>query len=84
MTRSLLSAALVLLAMPAVAQDAPRTAVIWHDRGDAAALDLTTGPGGKDREPGVDFTFVKESTQGTSPKFDVVDELPRSFGCDPK
>jgi hypothetical protein len=64
----------VLLTTPAFAQDARSTAVIWHDRGDAAALDLTTGPGGKDREPGIDFTFVKESTGGTSPKFDVVDE----------
>jgi len=63
-----------LLAAPALAQDAPGTAAIWHDRGDAAALDLATGPGGTDREPGSDFTFVKESTSGTSPKFDVVDE----------
>jgi hypothetical protein len=66
--------AVALAAAPAFAQDARSTAVIWHDRGDAAALDLTTGPGGKDREPGIDFTFVKESTGGTSPKFDVVDE----------
>ena len=48
--------------------------MIWHDRGDIAALDLVGGPGGKDREPGVDFTFLKESDGGTSPKFDVQDE----------
>jgi len=63
-----------VLAAPALAQDARGAAAIWHDRGDAAALDLATGPGGKDREPGIDFTFVKESTSGTSPKFDVIDE----------
>jgi hypothetical protein len=63
-----------LLAAPALAQNAPGTSAIWHDRGDAAALDLATGPGGKDREPGIDFTFVGESISGTSPKFDVVDE----------
>lgn len=62
------------MAMPLFAQDARRTAVIWHDRGDIAALDLVGGPGGKDREPGVDFTFLKESNGGTSPKFDVQDE----------
>ena len=33
------------------------SAVIWHDRGDAAALDLVAGPGGKDHEPGTDFTI---------------------------
>src|SRR2546423_10844932 len=63
-----------ILGAPAVAQNVGNPAVIWHDRGDAAALDLTTGPGGKDQEPGTDFTFIKESTSGTSPKFDVVDE----------
>jgi hypothetical protein len=62
------------MAMPLFAQDARRTAVIWHDRGDIAALDLVGGPGGKDGEPGVDFTFLKESEGGTSPKFEVRDE----------
>jgi hypothetical protein len=66
--------ATALLASSAFAQDARSAAVIWHDRGDAAALDLSTGPGGKDREPGIALTFVKESTGGTSPKFDVEDE----------
>jgi hypothetical protein len=62
------------MAMPVFAQDARRTAVIWHDRGDPAMLDLVSGPGGKDGEPGADFTFVKEIETGTSPKFDVQDE----------
>jgi hypothetical protein len=74
MRRSLLSVALLVLATPVFAQNASGRAEIWHDRGDTAALDLTTGPGGRNREPGVDFTFVKESPGGTSPKFDVVDE----------
>src|SRR5205823_94206 len=65
---------LLSMAMPAFAQNAAPTAVIWHDRGDIDALDLIAGPGGKDGEPGVDFTFLKESDSGTSPKFDVQDE----------
>ena len=64
----------LLLATPLVAQDPGRAAVIWQDRGDAAALDLAGGPGGTEREPGTDFTFIKESTSGTSPKFEVEDE----------
>ena len=32
-------------------------AVIWHDRGDAAAMNLLTGPGGPEREPGTDFSL---------------------------
>ena len=63
-----------VLGAPAIAQNVRNLAVIWHDRGDAAVLDLTTGPGGKGQEPGTEFTFIKESTAGTSPKFDVVDE----------
>jgi hypothetical protein len=74
MSRTLYTIAALLLAGPAFAQNAPSTAVIWQDRGDAAALDLSSGPGGKDREPGTEFKFIKESTSGTSPKFDVQDE----------
>jgi hypothetical protein len=48
--------------------------VIWHDRGDVRMLDLVGGSGGRDGEPGMDFTFLKESDAGTSPKFDVQDE----------
>ena len=36
-----------LLATSAAAQKAGTLAVIWHDRGDATVLDLTTGPGGR-------------------------------------
>jgi len=58
--------AVLLLAIPAFARNAASTAVIWNDRGDAAALDLSSGPGGKDREPGTEFKLVKESVSGTS------------------
>jgi hypothetical protein len=66
--------AALLLAMPVFGQEAGRTAVIWHDRGDAAALDVVSGAGGKDREPGTDFRFIEESQSGTSAKFVVEDE----------
>jgi hypothetical protein len=64
----------LLLTMPVFAQEAARTAVIWHDRGNAAALDLVGGPGGKDHGPGNDLRFIAESPRGTSPKFQVEDE----------
>ena len=51
-------------------------AVIWRDPGDVASLNLLYGAGGKEHapDPNGKFTFVKEDTQGTSPKFDVADE----------
>ena len=64
----------LLLANPVFAQPPTTPAALWHDRGDAAALDLVGGPGGSAHEPGVDFRFIKESRSGTSPKFDVEDE----------
>jgi hypothetical protein len=64
----------LLLAIPVFAQQASGTAVIWHDRGDAAALNLGDGRGGKGREPGTDFRFIEESRSGTSAKFVVEDE----------
>jgi hypothetical protein len=50
-------------------------AVMWHDPGDVASLNLLYGIGGKEHapDPNGKFTFVKEDAQGTSPKFDVVD-----------
>jgi hypothetical protein len=62
------------LAVPAFAQQAKSTAVIWHDRGAAASLDLVGGPGGKAHEPGSVLRFIEESETGTSPKFEVEDE----------
>jgi hypothetical protein len=69
----LFTIAALCLTIPAFAQDTGATAVIWIDRG-AATLDLSSGPGGKDLEPGREFKFLKESRSGTSPKFDVEDE----------
>jgi hypothetical protein len=48
--------------------------VIWRDRGNIASLNLVYGPGGKEHQPAGKFTFVKEDKQGTSPKFEIVDE----------
>jgi len=73
--RNTVSTLIVLLLTASVgAQQGARPAIIWYDRGDAAALNLLTGPGGPGREPGSDFRFVKESVSGTSPKFEVEDE----------
>jgi hypothetical protein len=70
-----LSTALALcLAVGASAQQPGRAAVIWHDRGDAAELDLVGGPGGQAHEPGHVLKFIEESETGTSPKFEVEDE----------
>jgi hypothetical protein len=65
------------LTFPVVAQQAPQNhseQLLWLERGNFADLDLVAGSGGKDREPGTHFKFIKESTAGTSPKFDVEDE----------
>lgn len=67
-------AILLLAAVPAFAQQPSSGAVIWQDRGDPAALDLSTGPGGPAREPGTRLAFIKENSGGTSPKFEVQDE----------
>jgi hypothetical protein len=64
----------ICLSLPVLAQQDSRAPVIWHDRGNLAALDLVSGPGGKDHAPGHDLRFVGESPDGTSPKFEVEDE----------
>ena len=64
----------VCLGLTGLAQTPRSPAVIWHDRGDARALDLVGGPGGKAHEPGNVLTFIEESDGGTSPKFEVEDE----------
>lgn len=48
---------------------------IWRDPGRVAALDLMYGAGGKAHapDPAGTFTFVKEDTLASSPKFDVTD-----------
>jgi hypothetical protein len=47
---------------------------LWHDPGNIASLNLVYGPGGKEHQPAGKFTFVKEDKQGTSPKFEILDE----------
>jgi hypothetical protein len=64
----------LLLTLPVLAQQPGTTVALWSDRGDAAALDLLNGPGGKEHQPGNGFKFISESKGGTSPKFEVEDE----------
>ena len=49
---------------------------IWRDPGRVAGLDLMYGAGGKAHapDPAGTFTFVKEDTLASSPKFDVTDK----------
>jgi len=51
-----------------------RSAGLWRDRGNIGSLNLVYGPGGIGHQPAGKFTFVKEDKQGTSPKFEIVDE----------
>jgi hypothetical protein len=66
--------AVSLLTLSALGQGTEIRPQIWQDRGDIALLDLVAGSGGKDRVPGTHFMFIKESTSGTSPKFEIEDE----------
>ena len=50
-----------------------RQPVLWHDPGMISELDLLYGQGGKDGAPVSPFKFQEEDTQGTNPKFDVLD-----------
>jgi hypothetical protein len=51
-------------------------AVIWHDPGDIASLDLINGAGGAEHAPRPDaeYVFVKEDMNGTATKFYVKDD----------
>ena len=69
-----LFAAALLVTVPLSARQTTPGAVIWQDHGDITQLNLLSGPGGADGEPGADFRFLKESSTGTAPKFDVIDE----------
>jgi len=51
-----------------------RSGGLWRNPGKIASLNLFYGPGGKEHQPAGKFTFVKEDKEGTSPKFDVVDD----------
>lgn len=56
-------------------RDADEPAVMWHDPGEVQALDLLDGAGGEAHrpDPNGSYTFVREPSNGVSPKFDVVD-----------
>src|SRR5579859_3817850 len=47
------------------------SAVMWREPNDSASRDLFYGPGGPDRLPMGKLKFLKESTRGVNPKFDV-------------
>ncbi|HYO91000.1 MAG TPA: hypothetical protein VEQ40_05160, partial [Pyrinomonadaceae bacterium] len=49
------------------------TPVIWRDPGDIRSRDLRYGPGSAELAPVAPFTFIKEETTQTSPKFRVRD-----------
>lgn len=83
MTNKLLTGSSILgaltLSLPAIAYQAAggqasTTAALWRDRGDAAALNLLYGAGGKEHQPAGKFTFVQEDKQGSAPKFEILDE----------
>lgn len=47
---------------------------IWLDRGDPTALQTFYGQGGPAHQPTGTFTFVKDDSSGSSPKFEIVDD----------
>jgi hypothetical protein len=49
-------------------------AVLWHEPQDIANRNLFYGPGGESHRPQGPLTFVKEDREGTSPKFDAIDQ----------
>jgi len=51
-----------------------RSGGLRRDPGNIRSLNLFYGPGGKEHQPAGKFTFVKEDQEGTSPKFEIVDE----------
>ncbi|HEV2492098.1 MAG TPA: hypothetical protein VG204_03405 [Terriglobia bacterium] len=48
--------------------------MLWRKPRDIRSRNLYFGPGGKAHAPHSAFTFVREDSHGTSPKFDVRDE----------
>ncbi len=47
--------------------------LLWVEPTDLQSKDMFYGSGGKEHEPAGPFTFVKEDTDGTNPKFDIKD-----------
>jgi hypothetical protein len=80
-TNRRLSTACVLIAavslqvrVTAAEENSGQSPVLWTDRGDVRALDLFGGAGGREHQPTGKFTFEKEDTGGSTPKFIVRDE----------
>src|ERR1035438_7435816 len=48
--------------------------VLWRSPGDIRSRNLFYGSGGEDHAPHTTYTFEKEDTEGTSPKFIIHDE----------
>lgn len=75
--RFLIIAILLAAAVPVFAQSAPTTPtgvpVIWRDPGQISRRNMTFGAGSAELAPVAPFTFVKEESNGESPKFDVTD-----------
>ncbi len=47
--------------------------ILWEDPGAIRTKDLFLGRGGEDHQPKPPYTFIKEDSNGTNPKFDVKD-----------
>ncbi len=78
-----LAAVIAVLPLTALAEDGNRpnrnlaangTAVLWQAPADIASRNLFYGPGGKEHAPHTTFTFIKEDTSGSTPKFEIRDE----------
>ena len=59
---------------PAAGEPQGHVAILWRQPDDISSRDLFWGPGGKEHAPHGRFTFQKEDSAGSSPKFDVVDQ----------
>jgi hypothetical protein len=46
---------------------------LWTDPADIQTRNLFYGPGGKEHQPGTQFSFVDEDMDGTNPKYNVKD-----------
>jgi len=75
-SRNLVALLLLAGAVSVTAHAAADTTVVWRDPGAAETLDLFYGAGGLAHAPAATtrFTFVRENTEGTTPKFEVTDQ----------
>jgi hypothetical protein len=58
---------------PVKGENTGKGAVLWRNPADIASRNLFYGPGGAEQQPRGTFTFLKEDTSGTNPKFEVRD-----------